>query len=122
MTIDEAVAQCDRVKPNQYPKSEKIRWLSQLDGTIQKEILDYYEAGEFAGYGEDTPGETELLAPEAYTGIYEAYLSAQVDFHNGEFSRYQNSAQLYNTILSALAAWFRRTRMPLQENSIRCQF
>ena len=74
MTIDEAVAQCDRVKPNQYPKSEKIRWLSQLDGTIQKEILDYYEAGEFAGYGEDTPGETELLAPEPYTGIYEAYL------------------------------------------------
>lgn len=121
MTLEEALAVCDRAKPNQYSRAEKIRWLSDADGLIQREILDYSEPGEFAGYDEETPAETVLLAPEPYCGIYEAYLSAQIDFHNGEFTRYQNSAQLYNSVFSALAGWYRRTHLPLQENSISMQ-
>ena len=40
MTLDEALAVCDRAKPNQYSRSEKIRWLSDADGLVQREILD----------------------------------------------------------------------------------
>ena len=64
------------------------------------------------------PGETVLLAPAPYEGLYEAYLSAQIDFHNGEFTRYQNSAQLYNAVFSAFAAWYRREHLPVQGNSV----
>ena len=61
MTLDEALAVCDRAKPNQYSRSEKIRWLSDADGLVQREILDYVEPGTFSGYDEETPGETVLL-------------------------------------------------------------
>lgn len=118
MTLDEALAVCDRAKPNQYSRSEKIRWLSDADGLVQREILDYVEPGTFSGYDEETPGETVLLAPAPYEGLYEAYLSAQIDFHNGEFTRYQNSAQLYNAVVSAFAAWYRREHLPVQRNSV----
>ena len=75
MTLDEALAVCDRAKPNQYSRSEKIRWLSDADGLVQREILDYVEPGTFSGYDEETPGETVLLAPAPYEGLYEAYES-----------------------------------------------
>lgn len=118
MTLYEAISLCDQGKPNQYSREEKLRWLSDVDGQIQREILDYVEPGEFAGYDGDTPGDTVLLAPAPYEGVYEAYLSAQIDLHNGEFTRYQNSAQLYNSVFAAFAGWYRREHMPLQENLI----
>lgn len=118
MTLDEALDICDQVKPNQYSRTEKIRWLSDADGMVQREILDCFQDGDFAGYTEDTPGGTVLLVPEPYCSLYEAYLSAQIDFHNGEFTRYQNSAQLFNAVFSALAGWYRRTQLPRQDNSI----
>ena len=119
MTIDQAVARCDSVKPNQYSREDKVRWLSEADGQIRREILDPWEGQEdFDGYDEDTPGTTQLLAPETYCGLYEAYLSARIDFCNGEFTRYQNSAQLYNALFGNLADWYRRTHLPLQENAI----
>lgn len=118
MTLDEAISLCDQGKPNQYSREEKIRWLSDVDGQVQREILDYVEPGEFAGYDGDTSGDTVLLAPAPYEGMYEAYLSAQIDLHNGEFTRYQNSAQLYNAVFSAFASWYRRENMPLQGNSV----
>ena len=40
MTIDQAVARCDSVKPNQYSREDKVRWLSEADGQIRREILD----------------------------------------------------------------------------------
>ena len=118
MTLEEAISLCDRVKPNQYSRNEKIRWLSDVDGQIQREMWDYVEPVEFAGYDEETPVETLLLAPKPYEGMYEAYLSAQIDLHNGEFTRYQNSAQLYNSIFAAFAGWYRREHMPTQENLV----
>lgn len=118
MTLDEAISLCDRIKPNQYSREEKLRWLSDVDGQIQREILDCVGPGEFTGYDPGTPGETMLLAPAPYEGLYEAYLSAQIDLHNGEFTRYQNNAQLYNSVFAAFAAWYRREHMPLQENLI----
>lgn len=118
MTLDEAISLCDRIKPNQYSREEKLRWLSDVDGQIQREILDCVEPGKFTGYDPETPGGTVLLAPAPYEGLYEAYLSAQIDLHNGEFTRYQNNAQLYNSVFAAFAAWYRREHMPLQENSI----
>lgn len=118
MTLEKALEICDTAKPNQYSRADKIRWLSDADGMVQREILDYFEPGDFEGYTEDTPGDTVLLVPEPYCSLYEAYLSAQIDFHNGEFTRYQNSAQLYNAVFSSLAEWYRRTQVPKQENSI----
>lgn len=123
MTISEAIAICDAQKPNSYSDADKIRWLSDLDGMIQSEIIDTHEteagAGEaFAGYDPDAAdvGETILLVPEPYADLYVKYLFSQIDFANAEFARYNNSAMLYNTAYQAYANYYHRTHMPLQNN------
>ena len=40
MTIIEAITYADEIKPNSYTQSDKIKWLSQVDGTVKKEIID----------------------------------------------------------------------------------
>ena len=43
MTIIEAINQIDAMKPNSYSQSDKIKWLSNLDWSIKKEIIDTHE-------------------------------------------------------------------------------
>ena len=50
--------------------------------------------------------------PEPYADVYIKYLFAQIDFVNAEFARYNNSAAMYNTALSAYANFYRRTHLP----------
>ena len=40
MTINEAIEQLDKLKPNAYETAEKVRWLSELDGQITDELLE----------------------------------------------------------------------------------
>ncbi len=56
MTIREALETVDRLKPNQYGSADKLRWLSELDGAVYREILTQHDAdggvcGLYAGGG-----------------------------------------------------------------------
>ena len=66
MTIQEAIGRVDALKFNTCPQGEKIRWLSELDGSIKHSILDRHEGGggAFAGYDSNTDGSTVLLVPD----------------------------------------------------------
>ena len=69
MTIMEALHRIDSIKPNTYRQSEKIKWLSTLDGRVKGEIIDTHEgaeAVEFKGYTDDTTLTTELLIMTRY--------------------------------------------------------
>ena len=61
MTIREVLETVDRLKPNQYGSADKLRWLSELDGAVYREILTQHETqtAAFAGY---TP-EADLDGP-----------------------------------------------------------
>lgn len=121
MTIDEAMALCDRMKPNLYKKDDKRRWLSELDGRIRIEILDSHENGPsepFDGYNENTPGDTVLLVPPPYDALYLHYLGAQVDYANAEYARYNNGISAFSAMYAEYADWYNRTHMPKQENAI----
>lgn len=66
MTIGEAIERIDSVKHNTYTNADKIRWLSDLDGTIKRLIIDTHEGFEdvpFEGYTDATELATELLVP-----------------------------------------------------------
>lgn len=123
MTLQEALAACDRMKPNACSETDKRRWLSDLDGLIDHEILAAHEGSPapFSGYDDATPGDTVLLVPEPYADVYIKYLFAQIDFVNAEFARYNNSAAMYNTALSAYANFYRRTHLPLQPNRLKAR-
>lgn len=122
MTIEEALQICDHMKPNDYQEADKIRWLSDLDGLIKKEILDVHKDNhitDFAGYTDKTEKSTVLLVEAPYSDVYIKYLFAQIDFNNAEFIRYNNSADMFNMAYRAYANYYKRTHTPLQKSRIR---
>ena len=115
MTIIEAINRVDRSKANGYKQQDKVRWLSTLDGIVKREIIDTHEGGEdviFEGYGDDTPVTTELLVPAPYDDVYIRYLEMQIDYSNGEYAKYNNSADAYNLAFSDFEKHYNREHMP----------
>ncbi len=113
MKLGEALARVDGMKPNGYTAEEKVRWLSELDGVL------WNEAGKAAGlpkpalpYCWDRDAELELPVAAEYADLYVKYLFAQIDFHNGDFSRYNASAALYQAGYESYTAYLRREKPP----------
>ena len=116
MTIDQAIALCDALRPNQYPRELKIGWLSKLDGRIYHELLMTHVGcpmDSFGGYDNDTDGSTELLVSAPYgEDVYNYFLQAQIDKENGETTRYNQSITMYNSAFQAYANYYNRNHMP----------
>ena len=116
MTIHEAITQIDALKFNTYTQSEKIKWLSVIDGIIKREIIDTHEGGDsvaFDGYDDDTSLETELLAPFPYDDLYIKWLETQIDYANAEYGKYNNSKVAYTAAYTAFDSWYNRQHMPI---------
>lgn len=116
MTVFEAIARLDVIKPNGYTDVDKIRWLSDLDGRIKTEIIDTHEGGDeipFEGYTRDTDiANVNLLVSAPYDDIYIKYLEAQIDYANAEFGRYNNSIVAFNSSFAAYERYYNRHHMP----------
>jgi hypothetical protein len=114
MKIIDAINEIDSLKPNGYEQTEKIRWLSRLDGIIKVEILDNHEGEEvyFDGYDENTDLEGELLVPAPYDEIYRHYLEMQINYANGEYDRYNNAREMYERAYSAFEKYYNRKHRP----------
>ncbi len=116
MTIIEAITRVDTLKPNSYGQTDKIKWLSELDGAIKAEIIDTHEGGEnisFSGYAENADLSTVLLVPAPYDEIYLRYLEMQIDYANNEYGKYNNSTVMYNTAYNAYQRYYNRNHMPI---------
>lgn len=115
MTILDVIHRVDNLKPNGYSQSQKINWLSSLDGIVKREIIDTHEGGENISYKpyNDEDITVQLLIPAPYDDIYIHWLEAQIDYANGENGKYQNSMAMYNTAYSAYERYYNRTNMPL---------
>lgn len=118
MTIQAAIDRIDEMKPNMFTDEQKIAWLSEVDAYVFKEILLTHEgmpAGvTFQGYDQDTELDTVLLVPEPYHGIYEHYLSAQMDSKNREMGEYAKSMAQFNSAWQTYADYYGRKHVPLQ--------
>ena len=115
MTILEAITRIDAIKPNNYSNIDKAKWLSIIDATIKKEIIDTHEGGkefDFKGYDEFTPQETTLIAPAPYDDLYIKWLECQIDYTNAEYKKYNNSVTSFNTAYSAFERYYNRQYMP----------
>ena len=117
MTIIEAITRLDALNFNTYKQPEKIEWLSKLDGMVKKHIIDTHEGAEgvsFTGYTADTPLDTVLLVPAPYDEIYLRWMEAQIDYHNGEYDKYNNAIIMFNTDFDTYQKHYTRTHKPLQ--------
>ena len=118
MTIIEAINKIDALKPNSYTQLDKIKWLSDLDGVIKKEIIDTHEGGSeiiFNGYNEQTDISTQLLVSAPYEDLYIKWLESKIDYNNAEYGKYNNSSIAFNNAYSAFERYYNRQNMPIQQ-------
>lgn len=115
MKIIEAMDRLDELKHNTYTQKDKIEWLSRLDGMVKRLIIDTHEGGSdvvFDGYNQETPVETDLLVPAPYDEMYLRWMEAQIDYHNGEYDKYNNAILLFNSAFDAYSAYYHRIHRP----------
>lgn len=118
MTIIEAINKVDTFKPNSFTQLDKIKWLSDLDGTIKTEIIDTHEGGSevvFKGYDKDTDISTQLLVSAPYEDIYIKWLESKIDYNNAEYGKYNNSSTAFNNAYSAFERYYNRHHLPIQK-------
>ncbi len=115
MTIRDAITRIDALKFNTYSDIDKVEWLSRLDNSIKLQVIDTHEGGGcvvFEGYDDSTDMDTQLLVPSPFDEIYLRWLEAQIDYHNGEYDKFNASIIMYNTAFEAYAKYYKRTHMP----------
>ena len=117
MRINEAINRLDSLKFNTYTQDDKIDWLSRLDNMVKKQIIDTHEGAEsvsFTGYTADTPLDTVLLVPAPYDEVYLRWMEAQIDYHNGEYDKYNNAIIMFNTAFEAYQKHYNSAHKPVQ--------
>lgn len=92
-----------------------LDWLNQMEGQILHEIF-LLALSEITPYSA-TPTEA-LAAPYPYDGIYLLWMEAQVDFANGEYERYTNTMQRYNTAWNDLARHIAKCIRPVYGRAV----
>ena len=115
MKIIDAISNLDSLKQNTYTREDKIRWLSTVDETVKREIMDHCVGADqvsFSGYTTDTDVNTVLLIPAPYDEAYSHWMGAQIDLANGEYGKYNNAMEMFQTAYEGFKNYYNRTHMP----------
>lgn len=121
MKIRQAISELRGLKPNQYSDGTLLRWLSELDGQIYEDVLQYSEDAPSPPrlpYEVEKDMDTELLAAFPHEGMYISYLAMKIDFQNGEYDRYNNDMAMYTMAYQAFCDSWNRTHMHRQDGVI----
>lgn len=105
MTLSEVIEYVDELKPNAFTLQHKTRLLSELEGRIETEVfLKDQSSVTVYCYSDDKNTELQVKAP--YDNIYALYLMAMIDFFNGEYNRYANTYEMFNSQYIAFVRWY----------------
>ncbi len=105
MKLKEVIEFADSIKPNGFTDEQKTRWLSDCEGMVQTQVF-LLAPEEIVTYHWQEDKETELLVCPPHEKLYISYLCALIDFANGEYGKYQNSMQMFNSEFSEFMRWF----------------
>lgn len=108
-TINKTIEFVDKVKINPYSDEEKFRWISELDGMVRRTVLQ--EGGTFA-YSYPNDGDTELIVPYPYDGVYTHWLEAKIDFYDKRFEDYNNTITMFYALFDEYKKAYIRENRP----------
>lgn len=94
MTPNKVIETVDRLKPNSYNEEDKLAWINELDGMVQRLVIQTDNVTQYS-YPEDM--DKELLIPAPFDGVYALFLEAKIDYYNREYANYNNSAMMFET-------------------------
>lgn len=99
MTIDKLIKLAKKLKPTPFDDEIMLMWVNEIEGMVLSEVhlvtvtdIKPYEIG-----ADGSLPTAELTAPMPYDKLYMQYLMAQIDYANGEYSKYQNTMQMFNS-------------------------
>lgn len=112
MTVGEALATIDELKPNQISREKKTEWLAKIEKRIQDEIVNthigmlpienpWYEA-------EEIDEMAELYVPDQYDDVYRWHLALQIDLVNQEYDKYNAELVMFNQTWNDYASFVNR--------------
>lgn len=104
-TVASVIRMVDEIKPNAFSEETKVKWLNEVEGLVQTEVL-LFAPETVIEYTWEEDQDTELLVAFPHDKLYRAYLTAMIDFANGEYDKYANTMQMFNSFLDEFTAWF----------------
>ncbi len=110
LTAERVIARVDDYKPNGYGTVEKLEVLYGLEKRIEAEIIDTHENPDGVGISllPDCSDPALPLIAEDHPDMYFYRLLAAVDLHNGDLTRYNNDAALFNEAYDAFRREYNR--------------
>lgn len=83
MTIQEAITYANAVKPNAFDNDTLTRWLNEVEGMVQTQVL-LLRTEAIITYTYEKDANTTMLVRPPHDKLYPAYLEARIDFANGD--------------------------------------
>jgi hypothetical protein len=111
MTLKQVIDHVDSLKPNAFTYDHKTRWINEIEGQVQTEVF-LFLPDNITQYTWESNQNTELFVKAPYDSIYDYYLQAQIDFHNGEYEKAQNSIAWFQDKYDAFKKWYVETYHP----------
>lgn len=103
-TLGQIVAEVSRLRPSGYTGEEMTVWVNELEADIRRDI--WLNAVPVAPLDWAMDQQTPLILDGSWSGMYHAWLGAKIDFHNGEYDKYQNGMEMFNAHWRNYAAWY----------------
>lgn len=97
MTPNKAIEIVDRLKPNSYNEEDKLRWINELEGMVQRLVI---QSDKVEQYAYPDAMDKELLITAPYDDCYTLFLEAKIDYYNREYGNYNNSAMMFEAQFS----------------------
>ena len=110
-TLKAVIDGVDAAKPNAFDNDTKTRWLNEVEGRVQTDVflMPTVDVRQYT-YADDQ--NTVLLVDPPHDKLYYAYLTARIDFANGEYEKYQNTKALADDFFDEFVRWFARNYHP----------
>ena len=94
MTIDQAIAMADALRPNLLGDGEKARWVIELEDRLERELG---REARSLRWPED--GGVTLAAQGGYEDVYVLWLCARIDLALREYDNWNNMASILNALI-----------------------
>ena len=109
MILSKIIQMVDDIKPNAFTPDTKTAWINEVEGYVQTEVM---LLNDIVRYDYDTDQNTELLVAPPHDKLYWTYLTAMIDFANGEYSKYANTMEMYEAFMGEYMRWYAQRFRP----------
>ena len=110
-TLSGVITQVDDIKPNAFSHVSMTAWLNECEGLVQTEVF-LWAREQVIVYSYTADSAAELRVQPPHDKLYWTYLCAMIDFANGEYNKYQNTMQLFNSYFGEFMRWFAANYRP----------